>query len=83
MTHPSCGKEPSMWRCLPISLLLVCGLTACTSPSVSVVLVPNDRLLEPVYDAQGKMVPGRSSIADGYLREIEQDLEACSVRMER
>lgn len=64
-----------MWRFCLISLLLVCASVGCTTPSV--VAIPNDRLLLTVYDAQGQMVPGRASISDGYLREIEQDLDAC------
>lgn len=43
-----------------------------TDPDI--VLIPNDRFLEPVYGQDGRMIRGRSSIADGYLREIEQRL---------
>jgi hypothetical protein len=60
------------------SLLLVLALAGCTTPFGNAVdLIPNDRFLEVVYDKDGHVIPGRSSIADGYLREIEQDLEYC------
>ena len=67
-----------MWRFLPISLLCLCALAGCTKPLERVVLLPNDRELQPVYSRDGQLIPGRTSIADGWLREIEQDLTACS-----
>ena len=65
-----------IWRTL-ISAGLVLGCLGCTTPSV---VVPSDRVLQPVYDQQGQLVPGRSSISDGWLRELAQDLENCSKR---
>lgn len=66
-----------MKNCYMIAMLCLCALAGCTKPRVSVVLIPNDRFLEPVYAADGTLVHGRSSIADGYLREIMQDLTYC------
>ena len=66
-----------IWRTL-ISAGLVLGCLGCTTPSV--VVVPSARVLQPVYDQQGQLVPGRSSISDGWLRELAQDLENCSKR---
>lgn len=63
------------WQAL-ISALLVLGSLGCsTGPDLQ--LIPNDRFLEPVYGQDGRRIAGRSSIADGYLREIEQRLEQC------
>lgn len=67
-----------MWKLLAISLLCLSGLAGCTKPSVSVVVVPNDRMLEPVYTKDGQLIPGRTSISDGWFREIIQDLENCA-----
>lgn len=66
------------WRLLISGLLLTVSLGCSTAPVVH--LIPNDRFLEPVYDQDGRFVTGRSSIADGYLREIEQRLHACQER---
>ena len=67
-----------MWRFCAISLLCLSALVGCTTPSVRVVVVPNDRVLEKVYDQQGQLVPGRSSISDGWIKELAQDLENCA-----
>lgn len=67
-----------MWKSLTISLLCLSALVGCTTPSVRVVVVPNDRVLEKVYDQHGQLVPGRSSISDGWVRELAQDLEKCA-----
>lgn len=64
-----------MWRTL-IGGGLVLGCLGCTTPSV--VVVPNDRVLEKVYDQHGQLVPGRSSISDGWILELAQDLERCA-----
>ena len=63
---------------LVISLLLLCACSGCTRLSERLVLIPNDHDLQPVYDGAGKIVEGRSSISDGWLRELEQDLDACA-----
>lgn len=63
------------WRALISASLLLGSLGCSTGPDL--LLIPNDRLLEPVYDRDGQLMPGRSSIADGYLREIEQRLHQC------
>ncbi len=66
-----------MKNCYMIAMLCLCALAGCTKRRVDVVLIPNDRFLEPVYAADGTLIRGRSSIADGYLREIMQDLTYC------
>lgn len=66
------------WRTLISGCLLIGCLGCTTAPAIH--LLPNDRDLQPVYDEAGKLVQGRSSIADGYLREIEQRLSACQQR---
>ena len=63
------------WRILTSGLLLTVLAGCSTGPDL--LLIPNDRFLEPVYDQDGALVHGRSSIADGYLREIEQRLSIC------
>lgn len=65
------------WRLISLLLLLV---SAGCSTGPDLLLIPNDRFLEPVYDQAGVRVAGRSSIADGYLREIEQRLDQCQKR---
>lgn len=66
------------WRIL-ISGLLLTALAGCSTGPV-VHLIPSDRELQTVYDQAGNVVPGRSSISDGYLRQIEQRLYACQER---
>lgn len=66
------------WRALISASLLLGSLGCSTGPDL--LLIPNDRFLEPVYDQGGALVKGRSSIADGYLREIEQRLYQCEQR---
>lgn len=63
------------WRALISASFLIGCLGCSTEPSL--LLIPNDRLLEPVYGRTGALINGRSSIADGYLREIEQRLSRC------
>lgn len=63
------------WRALISASLLLGSLGCSTGPDL--LLIPNDRFLEPVYGQDGALIRGRSSIADGYLREIEQRLEQC------
>lgn len=67
-----------MRRLLGMSLLCLFAFSGCTKPSVSVVVVPDDRVLQDVYDRDGRPVLGRHSISDGWLRELIQDLENCS-----
>lgn len=63
------------WRAM-ISVSFLLGSLGC-SIGPDLLLIPNDRFLEPVYGQDGRLMRGRSSIADGYLREIEQRLEQC------
>lgn len=66
------------WRALISASLLLVSLGCSTGPDF--LLIPNDRFLEPVYDQGGQLVRGRSSVADGYLREIEQRLHLCQTK---
>ncbi len=65
------------WRILISASFLLVSLGCSTGPDL--LLIPNDRFLEPVYGQDGRLIPGRSSIADGYLREIEQRLHQCEI----
>ena len=39
--------------------------------------MPDDRELQAVYDREGRLLVGRKSISDGYLHEINMDMEYC------
>lgn len=67
-----------MRKLLAISALCLCALPGCTTTSERVVIVPDDRLLEEVYDKDGRLLVGRTSISDGYLHELVMDLSRCA-----
>lgn len=46
------------WRALISASLLLGSLGCSTDPDI--VLIPNDRFLEPVYGQDGRMIRGRS-----------------------
>lgn len=64
-----------------ILAILVCGLAGCTKKPYVVVL-PDSRTLQPAILCPVGMTcvvdPGRLMIDKGYLREIMQNLRACS-----